>query len=264
MRNSLFLPAVAVLLLTCLTGAASIQAALLQVINPGFEDISGESQVNVFTFGPLNGWDLYEGPVVDTNGGDGPTYYIGTLAPTDGEFFPAAAEGSRVGIAFNFFGSGDGGEYGMVQTLTDTITANTLQANTQYTLEVEIGNIASGYDQSSTPNFYNLDGFPGYRVDLLAGGVVLSSDNNSLAGSIAEATFETSTVTFTTGASHAQLGQALGIRLVNLNEIDGDHPNADLEVDFDNVRLDATAIPEPTTVTLILLGLIGLFLTRRH
>lgn len=231
-------------------------ADLVTVINPGFEDISGESEVNEFTFGPLNGWDLYD-PGNITDGGDGPTYFIGTLRPTAPTFFTnGAPEGERVGIAFNFFGSGDAGEYGLVQTLSET-----LQANNDYVLNVEIGNIASGTATNGT--FFNLDGFPGYRVDLLAGGVVIAQDNNTLAGAIPEGEFATSTVTFQTGDSHAQLGQQLGIRLVNLNQVDASFPAADLEVDFDNVRLSAApSVPEPAGLIWVAAAtmLLGLFI----
>lgn len=89
---------------------------------------------------------------------------------------------------------------------------------------------------------FNLDGFPGYRVELRAGGAVLAQDDNSLADAIAEGQFTTSTVEMTTGSDHPQLGQPLSIRLVNLNEIDSEFPDADLEVDFDNVRLTANAV----------------------
>ncbi|TWU03856.1 hypothetical protein [Neorhodopirellula pilleata] len=219
---------------------SSIQAAPVTVINPGFEDISGESTFNEFTFGPLNGWDLYD-PNGITNGGAGNTYFIGTLRPTAPTYFTAGApEGQRVGIAFNFEGSGGNGEYGMSQTLTET-----LQANTRYTLQVDIGNIASGTGLNG--DFFNLDGFPGYRVDLLAGGVLLAQDNNSLSGLIGEGDFSLSSFSFQTGATHAQLGQSLEIRLVNLNQIDAAFPAADLEVDFDNVRLSATSVPEPSS-----------------
>ena len=51
-------------------------------------------------------------------------------------------------------------------------------------LLVDIGNIATGIAISGQTFF--LDGLPGYRVELLAGGTVIASDNNSLAGSIAE------------------------------------------------------------------------------
>lgn len=260
---------VALFAMAILGFANAVRAAPLTVINPGFEDISGETPSGEFTFGPLNGWDLYEDPgppALDTSGGDGPTYFIGTLTPTDNvtpgtnEFFPAGApEGSRVGIAFNFNGSGGTGEYGMVQTLADV-----LEANTRYELSVQIGNIASGTATSNT--FFPLNGFPGYRVDLLAGTTVLASDNNSLAGTIPEGEFTPTTVTFTTGDTHDDLGEQLGIRLVNLNVVDNSvaNPNdQDLEVDFDDVSLTATVVPEPTAgLMAIVVG--SLIATARH
>jgi hypothetical protein len=221
-------------------------AAALSVANPGFEDVSGESPVNEFTFGPLNGWDLYD-PNTVTDGGDGPTYFMGTLTPFEPDpigapgvfaFFPdGAPEGQRVGIAFSFFGSGGQGEWGVVQALGDT-----LQANTQYTLQVRVGNIASGTSIGGT--LFPLDGFPGYRVELLAGDVVVAQDDNSLAGAIPEGEFANTMVEFTTGVAHSQLGENLAIRLVNLNVVDPAFPNSDLEVDFDDVRLDATLVPQ--------------------
>jgi hypothetical protein len=221
-------------------------AAPLSVVNPGFEDISGESPVNEFTFGPLNGWGLYD-PGTITSGGAGPTYFIGTLTPFEPdpggnpgvyEFFPAGApEGQRVGIAFSFFGSGGQGEWGMVQTLADT-----LQPKTRYTLRVRIGNIASG--TSVGGGVFPLDGFPGYRVVLLAGGEMLAQDLNSLAGSIPDGEWAESTVEFVTGVHHDQFDENLEIRLINLNVVDPAYPNSDLEVDFDDVRLDAAPVPE--------------------
>ena len=93
-----------------------------------------------------------------------------------------------MGIAFNFDGTGDGGEYGMEQTLTTT-----LEANTTYALSVDIGNIATGSSEDGQTFF--LDGLPGYRVELLAGDSVVAADDNSLFGSIAEGEFGTATVT---------------------------------------------------------------------
>ena len=57
------------------------EAAPLTVVNPGFEDLSGEVVFNEFTFGPLNGWSLYD-PANITSGGAGNTFFIGTLTPS--------------------------------------------------------------------------------------------------------------------------------------------------------------------------------------
>ena len=225
--------------------ASVCAAAPVAIQNAGFEDNSVGVQFNEFSFGPPAGWSLHD-PLGITAGGAGGTYYVGTLTPQEldpignpgvHENFPAgAAEGQRVGICFNFFGSGGQGEYGLVQTL-----GVNLEADTTYTLEVEIGNIASGTALSG--QFFVLDGFPGYRVDLLAGGVVIATDNNTLAGTILEGQFATSTVVIATGAAPAQLGQPVAIRVVNLNIVDPAFPDSDLEVDFDDIRLDATPTP---------------------
>ena len=256
------------LFLTAFLCALPVSAVIIPVVNHSFEDVAGESSFNEFTFGPLNGWDLHD-PGGITSGGDGPTYYIGTLAPQpvgqDGnpevyEFFPdGAPDGNRVGIAFNFSGSGNTNEYGFVQTLSETVAVNT-----QYNLRVLVGNIASGDDLGG--NFYNLNGFPGYRIELLAidtgannplgSATVLAVDNNSLAGSLAEGTFQESSIVYTATEGAPSLGLNLGIRLVNLNIVDQNATNADLEVDFDNVRLDATAVPEPAQASLLLATLL--------
>ena len=222
----------------CLAKAA--RADFITLVNPSFEDISGETPFNEFTFGPFNGWGLYD-PGAITNGGAGNTFFVGTLAPTAPVYFTnGAPHGQRVAIAFNYAGSGGLGEYGLQQTLTSA-----LQANTTYTLQVDVGNIASGTSLNGT--FFPLAGFPAYRIDLLAGGQVIASDNNSLGGSLADGTFATSTLQFTPDPAHSQIGQLLGIRLVNLNRIDPLFPTSDLEVDFDNVRLSTIAsVPEPS------------------
>ena len=116
----------------------------------------------------------------------------------------------------------------MEQTLTAT-----LEANTTYELLVDIGNIATGTAVSGET--FPLEGLPGYRVELLAGGTVIASDDNSLAGSIPEGAFGESVITFNPGDANPQLGQPLGIRLINLNQTAGVPAGNDLEVDFDNV-----------------------------
>ncbi|HAZ49432.1 MAG TPA: hypothetical protein DDW76_14265, partial [Cyanobacteria bacterium UBA11369] len=136
-------------------------------------------------------------------------------------FYPSgAADGANTGYAFIVDAPGSG-VLGLTQTLTDELTANT-----RYTLQVDVGNPVTN---PALP--IDLTGFPGYRVELLAGDCVIATDNNSL--SIAEGAFGVSTVTYTASAKDPFLGQELGIRLINLNAAPG------VSVDFDNVRLTA-------------------------
>ena len=231
---------------TLLVASANVFAAPLTVVNPGFEDLH---------FGNLPG--IYNGDVPPTAfpTGSAPTGWasfgtvgggasIGVLNPGIlaseplATFFPAGApEGDNV--ALTFFNAFQGGpEFGIQQTLADT-----LQPRTTYTLTVEVGNIASG--TSAEPilyagfGFFDLRGFPGYRIDLLAGGNVIASDNSTLLPS--EGEFLTSTVQVDIG-DNVVPGQALSIRLVNLNVQDVNEGAVDLEVDFDDVQLDASPL----------------------
>ncbi len=230
-----------------------VSADILNVVNPSFEDTSGQTVFNEFTFGTPNGWAIHDPNSITGSAG----VFVGTLEPNGVDFFDTTApEGVKVGILFNSTREGDG-EYGFEQTLIET-----LQANTHYTLSVEVGNIGSGFAQNG--DFFDLSEFPGYRVELLAGGVVIAQDLNSL--TIPERQWGTSIVEFTTGNSHAQLGQSLGIRLVNLNQIPAGFIQAtspDLEVDFDDVVLNATAIPEPAGVVIVVFYWLLVFRLRR-
>ena len=138
--------------------------------------------------------------------------------------YPAEApEGNNVGYLWSQSDK-DSGQVGMAQELQ----AN-LRALTQYTLEVEIGNLRDFDDTSCNECDYS--GFPGYRVEFLAGGTLLAADANTLTPP--EGTFATSLVSFSSPADHPNLGDPLEIRLFNLLAGPG------IEVDFDNVRLDA-------------------------
>ncbi len=218
--------------------APLLEAQTIQVVNPGFEDTAGQTTFNEFTFGVPVGWVLYDPVGVAAAVGT----FTGTLQhPEDNFFSEPAPEGSRIGILFNSQQQG-AGEYGFQQTLSAT-----LQASTRYELTVEVGDIDSGTASNGT--FFNLEGFPGYRVELLADPdnsivgdeVVLASDNNELTPTLIEGEFELSSVVFESTVSHPQLGQLLAIRLVNTNIIPiGIDPLPDLEVDFDDVQLSAT------------------------
>jgi len=223
-----------------LAGALPASAALITIQNSDFE--SPATAPGTFTggqtFGP-DGWSVY-----NTVAPSGLRYFgvwnpSGTLSYSD-----PIPDGQRVGVVF-LDNSGALEEAGLMQTLSAT-----LLLSTQYTLTVALGNFGP-----SAGDPWDFTGFPGYRVDLLAGGTVIASDNNTLAPG--EGRFLTSTVSFTTGSSHALAGQALGIRLVNLN-------GTGVEVNFDKVQLDAVAVPEPASGLIAVLSGALLFTRRRR
>jgi hypothetical protein len=233
------------------------QASLL-INNPGFENPTAiDGNFQVVTPSALVGWSAYDPNSILDDTLDA----LGVIMPLGTDYFPAGApEGRNAGLVF-LSGNVGGGEAGFQQTLSST-----LDLNTRYSLSVSVGNIASGtgLPPSASLGFFDLDGFPGYRVDLLAGGTVIASDNNTLAASIPEGEFRVSTVTLDIGASHLNSGQALGIRLVNLNT-PGTEEVPGIEVDFDNVILTATPVPEPALAGCLAAGgVAGFALIRRR
>jgi len=225
------------------------KVAALSVVNQSFEDTTGlGAPFNEFHFGLNPGWDYYDPNNIVSGGNGANGIFTGTLDVAAGSpWFDGntSPDGDRVAILFGYgnAASAGAGEYGLEQTLADS-----LQANTEYQLQVEVGNIASGF--SDNGSYFPLDGFPGYRVELLAGGVVIAQEDSM---AIDEGEFATSVVTFVSGNTHAQLGQSLGIRLINLNNVTA--PN-DVEVDFDDVRLNASPVPIPAALWLFMSALL--------
>lgn len=194
----------------------------LVVVNPGFEADAVADGDYDDTIVPA-GWTKYDPQNIigqDYNS-------LGVLNPTGTVLYPGGApEGSNVALVFLWREQTNDMPAGYVQQLADD-----LQANTQYTLRVKVGNIAP---TGNVP--YDLAGFPGYRVELLAGGDVLAADDDSLAPT--DGTFLQSEVVFTTGDDDAALGTPLAIRLINLNK-----GGAGIEVNFDDVELHAAPAP---------------------
>lgn len=207
-------------------------ASSLLIANAGFEDpILSE---NDFTVTPPPGWKLYDpSGLVSPNPGVTTNSIVGIYNPPPAAFPGEAPEGNNVSFIYLVDQPGSG-IVGLTQTLKSTLTANT-----KYNLQVKVG------DQLPFDTFDFLAGFPGYRVELLAGSTVLAFDDNTL--TLTEGTFATSVVSFTTSNHLPNLGAPLGIRLINLLNDRG------VEVNFDDVKLDATSVPEPTSI----LGLLG-------
>lgn len=229
------------------TGAA---AAPIPITNAGFEDLylgsnlppeySGDVPAGAFPVGPAPaGWSVY------SDGGLSAGAFVGVLNPgtaadhaPNPAFFPGGSPEGDNSVLLYMDGDVGGNAYGVEQVL-----GAALQANTVYTLTARVGNIASGtglVEPFLSLGFYNLDGFPGYRVQLLAGGQVIAEDAGVL--SSGEGEFALATVQHVTGANPAQIGQTLSVRLVNRNQPDIPSVRG-LEVDFDDVHLDASPAP---------------------
>ncbi len=239
-RSQLFIPGVLIsVMFVAASFIDSAVAAPVTVINASFESQVIADGTFATSSAPM-GWAVFGNLNLNNR-------TVGVLNPNSTTLYSGGAtDGNNVGVIFllDDFGNQStfaGSEGGMQQTLTDT-----LQSWTRYTLTIDVGNIAN--EVNFPHNQFAFGGFPGYRIDLLAGSNVIASDNNTLLP--AEGMFSTSTIEFTTDNSVAP-GQQLGIRLVNLNQAIG------IEVNFDNVRLDATAVPEPSTgLACLLVGLL--------
>lgn len=220
----------------------AVASVLLPINNAGFEDPILTD--NDFTLTTPPDWNLLDPSRLISPDPDNPTSFLGVWNPLLNAYPADAPEGKNV--AFILLSQSPGsGIVGLTQTLSSP-----LMANTKYTLEVEVGNTLPD------PNFFDLGGFPGYQIQLLAGGNILALDDNSL--KITEGTFETSTISVTVPDNHPNLGDLLEIRLLNILESDGQ------EVDFDNVRLEAATVPEPSTILgLLAIGGLGFNLKRR-
>ena len=127
-----------------------------------------------------------------------------------------------------------GGSNSFSQTLSATLQAGT------YVLSFEVGDPASGS--------FNASAVPGTGA-LLTDGVALTPTVSVTPTPVAGTTFVTHTYTYVVPLGDSNLGDTLGVRISR-------GTNAFDRIDYDNVELDFTAIPEPAS--LALLGLSGL------
>ena len=227
----------------------SAQAATISLENPGFETPEQVNSVvpgaGFFDFETPSGWNLYDPNGLIPENASLDTSFTGGWKPSEA-FFPVIPEGDQIGSIFLV--PPGSGEVGFAQN-TDT----TIQANTTYTLSAAILNTPASLDVGI------FEGFPGYRLELLAGNDVIATDNNTV--TVDEGGFATATVSYTSSNDDPYLGDLLGIRLINpnLNNESGLDGGNGVEVNFDDVRLSATSVPETSTLGYIVCGIAFIF-----
>ena len=222
------------------------QAFAIPLENPGFEIPEQTNEIvpgaGFFDFDTPPGWDLYDPNNLIPEDASLATSFTGGWKPSEA-FFATIPEGDQ--IASIFLVPPGAGEVGFAQN-----SGVTIQPNTTYTLSAAVLNTPA------LPGAEIFEGFPGYRLELLAGNNVIAIDNNTVV--IGEGDFETATVSYTSFNDDIYLGEALSFRLINLNLDDGnglDGGNG-VEVNFDDVELSATSVPEPVSILgYILLGI---------
>jgi hypothetical protein len=228
---------------------SSANAAPVTIVNPSFE----------LAIGQPGGWEEYDpsGTGVGIIGTYPPTVVNDAYNPPGPGGVPVPPHGDDIGWTFlssefeQNVGSGD--RAGLQQGLSSTLTANS-----HYELSVAVGNPQSFFSPRSLRD-WNMENFPGYIIQLLAGDTVIAEDVNSV--SIDEGDFGIASLSLTVDGSHAFLGMALGIRLLNQNNnVAADYMNVPWAsaVEFDNVQLSVSAVPVPAAVWLFGTALIGL------
>lgn len=211
----------------CFVAVQSAQGGLITVVNSDFETapvLRPDYLNNHYITTAPNGW-------TKTGAGTFGRYDPSQTHYLDGLILNGSISGGEVGtmdgpaVAFFFNAAGAA----LSQTLTET-----LQLGREYTLTVAVG-------------YRDNQPFAGYSIALLAGGTTLANADSLLG--VTKGTFTDISLTYIpTGAD--PIGSPLGIRIGALNRG---------AVDFDNVRLDVAAVPEPSTLAMFLgLGGMGL------
>ncbi len=180
---------------------------------------------------PGNGPGGFGGVIPGWTDGDGAGTQAGTFNPTTSRYPLGLSDGDDVAFSNS--------------PVISQVLGDVLEADRIYTLEVDVG------DRNDT-------NFPGFDVELLAGGNVLGGvDETSLA--VPNGGFATAVVNFEVLPGDPNIGLPLEIRL----STNGGQTN------FDNVRLTAIVTPEPASIAIwtglgLLICAMGLIDRRRN
>ena len=252
---SFFVAASISILIGISTNNNSAQAFNISLENPSFEfpeqTTAPVPDAGFFDFETPPGWELYDpNGLIPPDNASLETSFTGGWQPS-AAFFADIPDGEQIGTIF-LVPSG-AGEVGFAQSSIATI-----QPNTTYTLSAAVLNTPG------LPGVQIFEGFPGYRLELLAGNTVIAADDNTVA--VNEGEFETATVSYSSSNNNTFVGEALGIRLINSNLDNGSNPNGGngVEVNFDNVIVSATSVPESQSIVSYLLLGMSLILMRKN
>lgn len=166
------------------------------------------------------------------SGGPG-AYGVERLATTHfSGTYPRATNGVQVGYS-------NGGN----QQFTQILTGSLMAVNTTYTLSIDIG------DRNDT-------NFTGYELQLFAGSTQLAIDNDTI--TVPDGGWATATISYTSTPTDPLAGQTLKIEFQSLSAVQqGEETGA--QTIYDNVKLIATPVPEPSSYALLSAGGVVLF-----
>ena len=192
------------------------------------------------------GWSQADGDFRPGHAGGNPTGWAASGGSGTGHWNPTVADFANE-AAHGGVGWAHGAGISSVATgamLAQKVAGHTIQANTRYTLTLDVGS-----QMRATGPF-------GFEIGLLGGGLldgtgsIFAELTNTTSGiTIAPGTFGTVSLVFETGASDAFLGKELYILLAGTGG----------GAAFDNASLDASplsvsAVPEPATWAMMIIG----------
>jgi len=227
------------LVITALSTSLAISSHAASIFSDSFEspDVTGRSDTLP------TGWDV---PGTDPLNGDAAverTNRIGTYqetGATTGDDNFTTPFGEQVAWVH-------GDNYNNYLITNDTGLSATVAADTVYTLTWNVG--SDNGDSGLGTRGYKMRLLAGNST-VLAGGSFTFLENQDLSA--------TDSLSFTTSATPANLGETLRIRM----EADGPNSLRD-DILFDNLELDASVIPEPSVALLGGLGILALLRRRR-
>lgn len=208
--------------------AGTTQAAEITLTNPGFEDLGGATPPveGDGVQGALTGWSV----LVGNN--------AGTHDPSAAQIPGEAHGGTYIAYAND---PNYGGPLAIRQT-----TAATWQANTVYTLTAYIARRTDLPPEGSSTGQAEFQLRDADEDNAIVTGTYDLSGNGE---------WNLYTLQITTGDSDACLGHVIAVQFRTVNGT---------QLSYDDFTLDATAVPEPMTMSLLAVGGLGMLLRRKR